>query len=227
VQLPFSESAFLDVFAAYNRALWPLAVTLWVATCAAAIQLLRRRAGTRAVVTLLVVHWAWSGIVYHALFFTRVNPAARLFAALFVTQAAAFAWSGLARHRLAFTAGREPRHYLGAMFVAYALAYPMLILATGHALPRAPTFGVPCPTTLLTAGLLLMAAPPVPRWVLVIPILWAVIGGSAALVLSVTPDLMLFAAGAAMLACAIAPQALGHQRAVRSPRPPGARGPAE
>jgi hypothetical protein len=57
---------------------------------------------------------------------------------------------------------------------------------------------VPCPTTLFTAGCLLAAVPPVPRWLLVIPALWSLVGGSAALLLGITPDLMLFAAGAAL-----------------------------
>jgi hypothetical protein len=47
--------------------------------------------------------------------------------------------------------------------------------------------------------MLLAAAPPAPRWLLVIPILWSFVGGSAAIVLGVTPDLLLFAAGASMV----------------------------
>ena len=31
MSLPFSPDAFFDVFGQYNRALWPGAVTLWVA----------------------------------------------------------------------------------------------------------------------------------------------------------------------------------------------------
>jgi hypothetical protein len=57
---------------------------------------------------------------------------------------------------------------------------------------------VPCPTTLVTAGFLLAAVPAVPRRLAVIPVLWSIIGGSAALLLGVVPDLMLFVAGAAL-----------------------------
>ena len=208
MQLPFSESAFLDAFAAYNRTLWPVAVALWTATLVAAIQLARGKVAASTLAALLVVHWAWSGIAYHAVFFTRINPAAWSFAGLFLVQAAAIAWFGLVRRRFRFDMGRAPRHYVGGVFVVAALMYPALVLAAGHHLPRAPTFGLPCPTTLFTAGMLLAAAPPVPRSVVVVPILWSVIGGSAALVLSVTPDLLLFAAGAAMLAYAVAPAML-------------------
>jgi hypothetical protein len=53
---------------------------------------------------------------------------------------------------------------------------------------------VPCPTTILTLGLLLaVEAPPV--WVAIIPVLWAGVGGSAAVLLGVQADFVLLAAG--------------------------------
>ena len=39
---------------------------------------------------LLAGHWLWAGLVYHAWFFTAINPAAWLFAALFVAQGVLF-----------------------------------------------------------------------------------------------------------------------------------------
>jgi hypothetical protein len=32
MNLPFSDTAFLDLFGEYNRALWPIEVGLWVWT---------------------------------------------------------------------------------------------------------------------------------------------------------------------------------------------------
>ena len=89
------------------------------------------------------------------------------------------------------------------MFIVYALAYPALVQLTGHQPPRAPLFGVPCPTALLTAGLLLATESPAPRGLLVIPVAWSLLAGTAALFLGVTPDLMLFAAAAALVADAL------------------------
>jgi hypothetical protein len=208
VNLPFTHAQFLDVLGDYNTALWPVAAALWLATLILAVQLFRGRARAGSLVALLALHWVWSGIAYHAVYFTRINPAAKLFAALFVLEAAALVWLGLVRHRLTFDAGRTPRHVLAFVFIAYALAYPGLVLLAGMQFPRAPTFGLPCPTTLLTAGLLLAAVPPVPRWVFVIPVVWALVGGTAAFSMSVTPDLMLFVAAAAMLVYAVSPKLL-------------------
>ena len=71
-----------------------------------------------------------------------------------------------------------------------------------------PLFAVPCPTTLVTAGLLLTAAG-VPRWVNIVPILWAVVGSSAAFALGIRADLALVVAGALLALDTLVPSALG------------------
>jgi len=88
MQLPFTETQFFDVLAAYNRVLWPAALALWVVSLAAVLLFIRGgNRAHRALCALLAAHWAWSAIAYHAAFFTRINPAGWLFAGLFVTQA--------------------------------------------------------------------------------------------------------------------------------------------
>lgn len=213
MSLPFSHDAFLEVFAAYNTAWWPVALVLWIATLAGAIQLVRGRARGAGLAALLAVHWAWSSLVYHAGYFAAINPAAPLFAALFMVQALAFLWTGVVRRGLAFAWGSSRRHRIAAALLLVALAYPALALGTVADWPRAPLFGVPCPTLLFTAGCLLTAVPPVPRWLFVIPVLWSFVGGSAAWLLGVAPDLMLFVAGAALVAFAVARHALDRRPA--------------
>ena len=194
---PFSTEAFLDVFEAYNEALWPWASTLWIASLVIILLAWQRpgRAADKALTLLLVWHWAWAAVAYHAMFFTRINPAAAIFAVLFLLQAALFAWTGL-RGRLRFDPDGTWRTGAGQLLIAYSLAYPLLVMAGGLTPPRAPTFGVPCPTTALTIGLMLIA--PRASWALVIiPILWTAIASSAAVFFGVHADLAL--APAAML----------------------------
>lgn len=81
-----------------------------------------------------------------------------------------------------------------AVLATHALPYPLLAAAFVHAYPNAPTFSVPCPTTLFIAGLLVFATPR-RRRLLIIPPLWSVIGTSAAVPLGVTTDVALVAAG--------------------------------
>jgi len=107
MQLPFAREEFLDLFAAYNAAVWPAVILLWVTSVLACVWLLSsRRRHDRWISGLLTVHWAWAAAVYHLAFFTRINPVARLFAAMFLVQAALFFWLGVVRRRLSFTSRR-------------------------------------------------------------------------------------------------------------------------
>jgi hypothetical protein len=196
--LPFTERDSLDVFAAYNLALWPGGLALWVVQAGLAVRLWLGGTPHRALSFLLAAMWGWSALAYHAAFFTRINPAAWVFAAAFLFQAVLFLRAGLRRTPLLFTHGGSVRHLLSAALITYGLAYPMLVLFDGLTFPRMPTFGVPCPTALVTAGFLLAGHRP-PWTLAVIPIAWSLIGGSAAVLLGVRPDLALFAAAAALL----------------------------
>ncbi len=204
MRLPFSQQQFLDVFGEYNRHLWPVSFLLWLAALFALEPIIRRGRPGRRTGALLAVLWAWSGIAYHWVFFSRINPLARVFAGLFLVQAIALAIVSM-RRSLTFTLEKSPRHVAGVFLMLYAMAYPLLAVAEGHTYPRVPTFAVPCPTLLLTAGLLLCASPRAPRRLLVIPIFWAVVGGSAALLLGMRVDFMLLVAGVLLLALAVAP----------------------
>ena len=103
MQLPFTREQFFDLFVAYNEALWPAVVALWIASMVVvALRLSARHQHDRWVSALLVGHWAWSALAYHVAFFTRINPAAWLFAALFLGQAVLVFRVGVVQRRLSF-----------------------------------------------------------------------------------------------------------------------------
>ena len=207
MRLPFSESDFLNLFGRYNTALWPVVALMWALTAGIAIQWWRLGHRDRSIFALLAIHWAWSGIVYHWLFFRLINPAAVIFGALFVVQAALFAWLAISP-RGAFRLDMSVRGALGVILMAYGLFYPALGLMFGLHYPRLPLFAVPCPSILFTAGALL-AACGVPRYAYIAPILWSVVAGSAALALGIQADLALIGAGGLLLIDMLAPNALG------------------
>jgi len=204
VQLPFTHDQFLDVFSAYNRALWPAVILIWLLTAAAIVALYRRGPrASRFVAAVLVIHWGWAGIAYHLAFFRSINPAASLFGAVFVLQAALFLWRGVFGSRLSFQPTSSFWGRVGGALITYALLYPAIGLALGLAYPRIPTFGVPCPTAILTVGLLLLAPRSEARLLSAIPVLWAAVGGSAAVLLNIRADYALLVAGLFLVVFAI------------------------
>jgi hypothetical protein len=139
--------------------------------------------------------WLWTGVAYHWVHFASINPAAVAFGALFVIEGGLLL--GATRSpSLLFRWRPDPRGIVGTAFVAYAgVLYPVLGIWSGHTYPRMPMFGIaPCPLTIFTFGLLLNVTPP-PRRLLVIPITWSLIGGTAAILLQVPEDWGLIVSG--------------------------------
>jgi hypothetical protein len=153
------------------------------------------------VAAVLALFWLWTGVACHWLAFAAINPAAWLFGALYVGEAALLLWYGLRAARLQFGYRPGLHSAIGLLFMAYAaIAYPFLGFASSHAYPNMPMFGMtPCPLTIFTLGLFLLARS-VPWPVLIVPVLWSLIGGTAAFLLHVPQDWLLLLSGLATLA---------------------------
>jgi hypothetical protein len=215
VSVPFTISDFLDVFRRYNEAVWPAQWILLLLALTAVIAALRARWLTRAPALVLAVLWLWTGVVYHFAFFRSINPAAVVFGALFIVQAVVFVWLSLRKPTIRFTVQRDIAGLLGGLLIVFALViYPSLGWLAGHRYPAAPTFGLPCPTTVFTFGLLLWVQPALPRRVLIIPVLWSVVATVAAFQLGMVEDFSLPLA--AVVASAVA---LRGERRVERLRP--------
>lgn len=202
MSLPFSPEEFFDVFRRYNDGVWPAQFLLIGLGLAAAWLSFRPQPGSdRFVSGVLALLWAWMGVVYHLAFFRSINPGALGFGLLFLFQATLFLWQGVLRPDLVFRAPRTATGIVGGSLLVFAFAiYPLLARSFGHVYPAAPTFGLPCPTTIATLGLMLWLTSPVPLALAVIPLLWSAIGTSAAVLLGVREDLGLGLAGVVTLA---------------------------
>ena len=195
---PFSQAEFLDVFGRYNQGVWP-AQALFHLLAVLVLWLAWRRPARRdmAISGVLAFLWGWMGIVYHAWYFSRINPAAYLFAGAFVLQAALLLHAGVSGSRPSYRPRMDVAGVAGAAMAAYALvAYPLIGYAVGQRYPRMPTFGLPCPTTIFTLGVLLWATPRLPVRLLLIPTAWAVIASFAAISYGIAEDYALPAAAA-------------------------------
>ena len=140
------------------------------------------------------------GNVYHVLFFWRINPVALWFGILFVAQGLAMLYH-ITQSGWHVQLTHSWKAWAGMMLIFYALAlYPLLGYLMGHRYPTAPTFGVPCPTTIFTLGVLMLVKEKLPWFAYVIPVLWSLIGFSAALNLGVYEDMGLVLAGVVFIA---------------------------
>lgn len=196
--LPFTREQFFTVFLEYNNAVWPASILAYGLALIALIAVLWPKPfWTGVTASILAIMWAWTGVAYHGIFFSAINGAAFLFGALFVAQAFLFIYLGVLNDRLQIGGPHRLRAVMGWAFITYALiAYPLMGIAGGHAYEALPQFGItPCPVTLFTFGILLFAKPPLPWVLLIIPVIWSLIGGTAAVLLAVPQDWLLLASG--------------------------------
>lgn len=152
--------------------------------------------GSRLILFILSFFWGWIGMVYHLTFFSVINKAAFFFGLLFLIQGILFLFSIVFNHYYLFSYKNNFYGITGMILIVFSLViYPLLNLAAGHEFPATPSFGLPCPTTIFTFGILLMNVKRTPLFILIIPFLWSVIGFSAAFTLGVYEDISLIIAG--------------------------------
>ena len=193
----FTVEQFLNVFEKYNEAIWPMQIVAYALGIALVVlALLRWKRASVVIFGVLAVMWAGMAVGYMWMYFADINKAAYLFGVIFFAQAVLLALAAV-RERGAFYGGRrDARTWIGLGLIAYAMiVYPLLGMALGHGYPRAPMFGlVPCPTTIFTFGMLLLAARP-KRLLLWLPLLWSAIGFFAAIKFGIREDIGLLLAG--------------------------------
>jgi hypothetical protein len=192
--MPFSLEMLLDYFAVYNERIWPMQLLGYVAGLLTLVPLFRSgKAWNRAVTGVLALLWLWVSLVF---WLQAASEMALLYAptVLFAVQGALFL-NALARDRITYGQAGRVHTTVGLAFTAYALVgYPLIGLSVGHTYPHtalSPLF--PCPATILTFGVLLLARR-VPRHLLVIPTFWAV-SGALWLYLGMVEDAGLVIAG--------------------------------
>jgi hypothetical protein len=218
LKIPFTVEQFFGVFGTYNTAIWPVQVLAYLlGIVALAFAFRESKLSAQIVSGVLALFWIWMGVFYHIVYFRVINPAAWFFGIFYVLQGLLFFLMGTICGKLSFRFILKPLPIIGACFILYAMViYPLLGIGFGHSYPRAPMFGVaPCPTTIFTFGILLWATKSVPAFLLVIPLLWSVVGMSAAVNLRVPQDYGLVVAGVLGTALILT----GNRRAKRAAQP--------
>ena len=197
MNIPFTIDQFFQIIREYNTSIFPMQIVLNILALTSIILAIKRRNYSNKFISItLGFFWFWMGIVYHFIFFTKINPAAFVFALFFVLQGIIFIYYGAIKNRLSFGFRKDWIGMIGLLFIIYALLiYPILGILFGHTYPDNPTFGLPCPTTIFTFGVLLWTIKRVPFYFVIVPFLWSIIGLSAAINLRVYEDFGLIVAG--------------------------------
>lgn len=197
MKLPFSIDQFFKVFWDYNLSIWPLQILFYLsALLVIFLSLIKLRASDKIISLILSFFWIWMGVVYHLVYFTSINKAGWVFGIAFILQGSFFFFFSFISKRISFRFNPNIYGITGGLYILYALViYPLIGYYQGHVYPASPTFGLPCPTTIFTFGLLLWTDKKIPILLLGVPFLWAIIGSSAAFSLGVKEDIgLLFSA---------------------------------
>lgn len=197
MNLPFTIEQFLEVLKNYNLAVWPFQIILNLFAIIAIVLAIKKiKFSDKIISSILGFFWLWIGIFYHLIFFTSINKGAYLFGILFIIQGIIFIIAGVLKDKLSFQFELDIYNIFGILFILYALIiYPIIGHNLGHVYPEQPTFGLPCPTTIFTFGILLWTIKRIPKYVLIIPLLWSIIGLGAALNLTIKEDIGLLIVG--------------------------------
>lgn len=175
---PFTLEQFLEVFKNYNQAAFPMQIVLYLSSAIAIYFAIKPNTKSDKIISILLSFlWFWMGIVYHIIFFTAINKAAYFFGALFITQGILFLVFGVFQNKLTYQFQKDKYGISGIILIVFSLIiYPVAGHLLGQVYPFSPTFGLPCPTTIFTFGLLLMNQKKTSFWILIIPFIWSVIG---------------------------------------------------
>ncbi len=197
MKTPFTVEQFLEVFKNYNETVFPIQIFFYLTSILIMYQVVKPGfKSDRIINDVLAFLWLWMGIVYHLLFFTAINKAAFVFGAAFIGQGILFLMLGVLKDKLAFKFRFDWYGITGIILILFALVvYPMIGYALDHRYPLSPTFGLPCPTTIFSFGILLLMDKKCPVVILIIPFIWLIIGFTAAFHFGMIEDTGLLVSG--------------------------------
>jgi hypothetical protein len=197
MKLPFNLEQFLEVFRQYNQEVFPAQILIYILAVFAVILIVKKTSWSAKLINLILAFlWLWMGILYHLKHFAVINKAAYFFGGAFILQGMIFLFKGVIRNEVSFSTRNNADGLIGTVLILSSMIlYPILSYYNGHFYPYTPTLGLPCPTTIFTLGILCLAEhkPRLSLWL--IPLLWTLIGFSAALLLGMKEDYILFIAG--------------------------------
>jgi len=195
MKVPFTTEQFFNVFEKYNSTMFPVQIVILVLALTGIFLLHSKKVYKHKFIgAFLGLLWIWTGLVYHFAFFTEINKVAFAFGGIFILQGVLILINSF-KEKLVFTFQPQAKDYIGYFFILFGLIiYPLIGYLTGGSMVKAISLGLPCPSTILTFGFLMLTNSKFPKYLLIIPSLWAIMGTSAAINFGVYQDYMMILA---------------------------------
>ncbi len=163
------------IFERGNTAIWPMQLVCYASAAAiVGLALWQGRRASQLICLLAAAVLAWVGIVYYGVFDSGMHLAG-VWVAVFILEAILFLVAGIMRRDLVFAPRWDMSGVLGAVVMSIGLVgFPLVEVLSGYPLHSLTVFGLsPCTTTIFFLGLLLWAQPPAPKYLLLLPLAWA------------------------------------------------------
>ena len=193
MKTPFTTEQFFYIFEKYNTTVFPFQLVI-VLLAILALLLIRSNHSlkNKLIGSFLGLLWLWMGLVYHIIFFTAINKLAFVFGGFFILQGLLILINTFSKDRLNFNFSPQSKNYFGYFFILFGLfIYPLLSYFFQGSFSRTISLGLPCPSTIFTFGFFIIAGNKFPRYLLIIPSIWAAVGLSAVIQFGVYQDVMM------------------------------------
>lgn len=193
MKIPITIEQFFKVFENYNTSIFPFQIILLILGIVALILVhTKPKSKNKFIGIFLGLLSIWTGLVYNIVFFTPINKMAYLFGILFTIQGLLILANCFSKERLDFNIKKQTKDFFGEFFIIFGLIiYPLIGFFVEGSLLRTIVLGLPCPTTIMTFGFFMLTSNKFPKYLILIPSLWAIIGFSAAINFGVYQDIML------------------------------------
>ena len=193
MKIPFTTEQFFEIIERYNLAVFPAQLIVILLGILSVILLhSEKESKNKLIGGFLGILWVWIGTAYHFAFFTEINKAAFIFGGLFVLQGLFFLFETFSRKKLEFEFRGKLMDYVAYFFIIFGIViYPILLFFLENSLETTITLGLPCPSTILTFGFLMLTSTKLSKYLLIVPALWTIIGTSAAFNFGVYPDYLM------------------------------------
>ena len=202
---PYDRQSWFNLLGNYHREIWPTHIVALLLTLILLrllflpTKIITYHQSVRLVIALLGISWLWTGVVFHAQYFTDLNWAAAWFGHAFLLQGSLLLLAAFSLKSVSWIPLSSMRGRLAiCLLLTGLLIYPLSGLLDGRAFVQTEWFPLlPAPVTLVSFSLIIFLKS---RWrhaLAIIPVLWSIVSAAFATTLGLLE--FYFMAGAVAL----------------------------